>query len=192
MEKMEKMKKIEDLRNLKILRDNNGDCVGIFCCSECPLGDYHCSAGNKIGLIDCIISRLEDELTKNQENLSSYDCGVGDNCSVDINEKDKHGVKHDNDKPDMNLLLIPALTEIGKVLTFGKKKYAPYNYRGLDAARLISAALRHLVAHNSGILLDDETGERHLAHAACSLIMALQTSLEGKDGIKFSDSDEMK
>lgn len=98
------------------------------------------------------------------------------------------GVKADGGKPDLSLLLIPAMLEVGKVFDFGAKKYAAYNYTGLEANRLIAACLRHLMAHNIGEDNDPETGMPHLAHAACSAIMALQCHMQGQDGERFASA----
>ena len=84
------------------------------------------------------------------------------------------GTKFDTDKPPMHLLDRYALEEIAKVLAFGAQKYAAHNWRnGIETSRLISAALRHLMAYNDGEDLDPETGLSHLAHAGCCVIFAL-------------------
>lgn len=85
------------------------------------------------------------------------------------------GVKYDQDKPDMSLISPIALFAVVRVMTFGKKKYTADNWRrGIVFSRLIAAALRHIFLFLSGQRLDPETGESHLAHAICCLMMILE------------------
>lgn len=94
------------------------------------------------------------------------------------------GVKHDQGKTPLELLAFDALEEIGKVLAFGKAKYAPRNWEnGMDWGRVYGALLRHLFAWWRGQENDPETGLSHLAHAGCCVMFLLAYSLRsvGKD-----------
>ncbi len=85
------------------------------------------------------------------------------------------GIKYDADKPDFSLLSTISMTELAKVLTFGKEKYAAHNWRkGITLTRLNAAAMRHIFAHNNGEDLDSETGLSHLAHAMCCMMFAIE------------------
>lgn len=87
-------------------------------------------------------------------------------------------IKFDSDKPTMSLLPTLPLLEIAKVLDFGKQKYAAHNWRkGIAQSRLISAAMRHIVAYNDGEDLDAESNLSHLAHAACTILFCLEQQL---------------
>ena len=78
------------------------------------------------------------------------------------------GVKHDQDKPRMDLLDAVALEGLAAVLTFGAKKYAAHNWRGgLQYSRLIAAMLRHLFAIQRGERIDPESGLPHVDHIGC-------------------------
>jgi hypothetical protein len=78
------------------------------------------------------------------------------------------GMKHDTEKPRLDLLDPEFLEGIGEVLTFGARKYAAHNWRnGLSASRLIAAAYRHLGAINKSEDLDPESGLPHTHHLAC-------------------------
>jgi len=90
------------------------------------------------------------------------------------------GVKYDEEKPQMYLLPPLALLEVGKVLTFGAKKYSPDNWKKVPDAknRYTSGALRHILADMSGETKDDETGLSHKAHAICCLLFNLEKELE--------------
>lgn len=73
----------------------------------------------------------------------------------------------------MSLIERCFIEGIAKVLTFGAKKYAARNYRnGAVVSRYLDAALRHIVAFSDGENNDQESGENHLHHAACCLMMA--------------------
>lgn len=83
------------------------------------------------------------------------------------------GTKLDSGKPRMSLIDASFLFGMARVLTFGAGKYGPHNWRGgIEMDRLLDAAFRHLNAFNDGIDVDEETGESHLFHAACCLMMA--------------------
>lgn len=94
------------------------------------------------------------------------------------------GVKHDAGKPRLSLFPREAIEEIGKVLTFGAKKYADHNWRrGMAWSRLADAALRHLFAWIDGEGNDPEWGLSHLAHAGCCIafLIAFERSAQGTD-----------
>ena len=92
------------------------------------------------------------------------------------------GSKHDQDKVQLELLSPIALTEIGKVLTFGAKKYASHNWRkGLSWSRVLGAALRHLLAFIGGEDKDPESGLSHLAHLGCCVMFLLEYEVTKKE-----------
>lgn len=90
------------------------------------------------------------------------------------------GLKHDGEKPRMELLPTLPLLEISKVMGFGAKKYSAHNWRGgMEQSRLIGAALRHLTAYNDGEDIDPESGLPHLAHLGCCVLFMLEQHLRG-------------
>lgn len=92
------------------------------------------------------------------------------------------GIKHDQDKPRMDLLDRFAIEQLALVLGFGAQKYAAHNWRnGLEYSRLVAAALRHIHAFNSGEDNDPESGLPHLAHAMCCLMFLLGMTQERPD-----------
>jgi hypothetical protein len=98
----------------------------------------------------------------------------------------KEPVKHDQDKPRIDLIPPQAIIDIAKVLTYGAGKYDSHNWRdngGLDYSRLYAAAQRHLLSFWDGQSLDKETGMSHLAHAACCIVFLMSYEAEdnGKD-----------
>lgn len=90
-------------------------------------------------------------------------------------ESNSGGLKYDQDKVRLDLLPYAPLSETARVLMYGVEKYGENNWRkGFNYSRLISAALRHIFAFNSGEDKDPETGLSHLAHATCCLLFLEQ------------------
>lgn len=84
-------------------------------------------------------------------------------------------IKHDGDKVRMDLLPATPLLEIGKVATYGAKKYADRNWeKGMSWGRMYAAAQRHLLAFWSGEDIDPESGLPHLAHAGFNILALLE------------------
>ena len=87
--------------------------------------------------------------------------------------------KHDQNKVEYHHIPPNALEQMAQVFTFGARKYAAYNYRyGFAHSRLFNAAMRHLWAYWRGETYDPESGLNHLAHAACCVLMLLQSKME--------------
>ena len=88
---------------------------------------------------------------------------------------DLGGTKHDSEKVQLELLSSSWINGVGKVLTFGAKKYAAHNWRkGIALSRLLGACLRHVFAFLGGQDNDPETGLSHLLHASCCLQFAFE------------------
>lgn len=95
----------------------------------------------------------------------------------DTNPKTQYGIK----KPAL-LSCVPAsaLLVEGQVMMLGARKYGPFNWRdnSVAASVYVDAAIRHMLAWNSGQDNDSESGVSHLGHVrACMgiLIDALET-----------------
>ena len=89
-------------------------------------------------------------------------------------------VKNDIAKPPMDLLSTCWLEGVARVMGFGAKKYAKDNWRkGMLWSRLIAACLRHLLSFNDGEDRDPESGESHLLHASCCLMMLYEQTERG-------------
>lgn len=90
--------------------------------------------------------------------------------------------KFDTEKVRMDLLPPLALQDIAKVFTFGAAKYSAWNWsKGMDQSRLFGALQRHLNAWQRGEELDPESGEPHLSHAGCCMLMLMETAKLRKD-----------
>lgn len=96
---------------------------------------------------------------------------------------DSEGKKFDSDKLRLDLLSIPAMEGVAKILGMGAKKYGERNWqKGLKYSRVFAALLRHLFAWWNGEELDNESQLNHIHHVACN-IMFLQHFVETKTGI---------
>lgn len=114
--------------------------------------------------------------------------GPGDSAKrlVDIPDKATIGhvssdqpakaLTYDDGKAPLASLPPAGIRAVARVQAYGKKKYGDdENYRrGMEAKRQMSCALRHIYAWLEREDLDKESGESHLAHAACRLLFALQ------------------
>lgn len=90
------------------------------------------------------------------------------------------GHKDDDGRTPFFFLPWDALAEVAYVMQYGAKKYAAGNYRkGMKSSRLFSACMRHWVAWWRGEKNDPETGKSHLAHAACCVLMLLESEIIG-------------
>ena len=89
--------------------------------------------------------------------------------------KHDEAMKYDGEKVRLDLLPADPIIDVGKVLTYGARKYTAENWRkGLAWSRCYGAALRHLLAWHKGETNDPETGLNHLAHAACEILFLLE------------------
>lgn len=94
------------------------------------------------------------------------------------------GTKNDGEKPRWDLLPFDAVETVVRVLSFGAKRYGPWNWVNVKnnpgQDRYLAAMLRHLSAYAQGQWLDSESGLPHLAHVACSALFLISQHLRGK------------
>jgi len=82
-------------------------------------------------------------------------------------------VKHDDNKTDWSLVPFESLEGMVKVLEFGAKKYAGWNWTndgGFSYTRVLRSCLRHIFAYMRGEDNDPESGLSHIHHAMCNLL----------------------
>lgn len=104
---------------------------------------------------------------KKEETLGDY---------IDRYNKEGAGIKYDQGKLQWDLMPFDLLEEELRVWMFGAKKYEAHNWRkGMPMTQGFNALMRHLVAFMNGEDKDPESGETHLAHAACCLKMMQNT-----------------
>lgn len=108
----------------------------------------------------------------------------------------EQAIKADSEKVRLELLPVRPLLDVGKVLTFGAKKYEARNWeKGFSWSRPYAAALRHLFAWWAGETYDKETGLNHLAHALCEIMFLLEfsyTHVEMDDRVHHWSDEEME
>lgn len=78
--------------------------------------------------------------------------------------------KHDNGKPRVGLVPPAAILACAEALTYGAQKYGAGNWKlCTEPQRYYDALQRHLLAWQSGVVLDKESGLPHMSHALASL-----------------------
>lgn len=90
-------------------------------------------------------------------------------------------IKFDADKLRYDLIPVEATRALAEVLTYGAKKYKPGNWKYCeDTERYIAALMRHLEAHRSGELYDEESGMLHMSHVLtnAAFMMYFLTNLD--------------
>jgi hypothetical protein len=92
------------------------------------------------------------------------------------------GIKFDDNKLRWDLLPLPPIEELVKVITYGASKYAPNNWRKVDPERYYAALMRHIVAWRNGEQEDAESGLSHIAHAMCNLVFLHELTNEKNQG----------
>ena len=131
-------------------------------------------------------SDLDSEI-KNITGATKYDQdkpATSDASASDSLDLPSGGTKFDSGKPSMALLPPRATEMVAKVFSFGAKKYDSWNLcSGFKYTRLLSACLRHVFAYIRGEEKDPESGESHLAHAICCLMMLLELVLCKVEGL---------
>jgi len=91
-------------------------------------------------------------------------------------------VKFDSDKLQWDLFPFDLAEDELRVWMFGTKKYSAHNWRkGMPMSRGFNALVRHLTAYMYGEDKDPESGESHLAHAACCLKIMQHTEKHHKE-----------
>lgn len=107
---------------------------------------------------------------------------------IDMYGLDQHdpGAKLDAGKPELDLLLDfgMALMEVGKVCTYGRKKYSKAGWLQVKdgEARYTAALLRHLLKENYEEC-DADTDLLHAAHGAWNSLARLEKMLRKKGNI---------
>lgn len=92
------------------------------------------------------------------------------------------GAKLDAGKIQAALVLggfAKALEEVSKVGTFGAKKYSPNGWKSVEDGvnRYSDAMMRHWLAHQSGELIDADSGLSHLSQVAWNALAVLQLTV---------------
>lgn len=101
--------------------------------------------------------------------------------------KRNKGVKHDKEKAPLSWLgpFRFTLSNVAKIFAgHGLRKYSKDNWKYVENGeiRYIDAALRHIFAYTDEEVLDPDSGQNHLEHAICNLLMARERRRMTDDG----------
>lgn len=78
-------------------------------------------------------------------------------------------IKHDNGKPEYNLVPPEFNLVVAQIITMGKEMYGKENWKKCkDTDRYVNALMRHLEAYRGGEKIDPESGMSHLGHIGCN------------------------
>lgn len=91
-------------------------------------------------------------------------------------EEQVKALRYNEGKLDWSLFPFDAAEEIVKVLEFGAKKYAGWNFTngtGLSWVSTAKSLMRHLFAWMKGEDKDPESGLSHLGHIGCNVLFLL-------------------
>lgn len=95
---------------------------------------------------------------------------------TDAAKTSAEALRFDDNKTNWSLMPFEAVEEINKVLEFGAKKYAAWNFTksgGMNHSRILNSCLRHIFSYMRGEDKDPESGLSHLAHAGCNILFLL-------------------
>lgn len=105
--------------------------------------------------------------------------GIGDVNSDEVGT----GARYNTGKPDYSLIPFHLLEETAHVFTYGKQKYAAWNWaKGMQWTVPFSCLMRHMFAWFRGERNDQESGYSHLAHAMCNLLMLIHYETKYPEG----------
>ena len=100
--------------------------------------------------------------------------------------------KFDGEKVRLDLVEPSLIEAIGKVRTYGVKKYTDeQSWRKVEKPRYVAAAMRHFEAYRKGESNDAESGMPHLWHCACNLMFLIELEKEQQTKHTFSDGFEL-
>lgn len=92
-------------------------------------------------------------------------------------------MRYNEGKTNYSLLPLHLLEGAVRVLQAGAEKYEEWNWaRGMPWSTPYSCAVRHIAAWYRGETNDSETGENHLDHAICNLLMLKHFAESYKEG----------
>ncbi len=101
--------------------------------------------------------------------------------------------KFDGEKVRLDLVEPSLIEAIGKVRTYGVKKYTDeQSWRKIETSRYVAAAMRHFEAYRKGESNDAESGMPHLWHCACNLMFLIELEKEQQTKQTFSDGFELE
>lgn len=84
-------------------------------------------------------------------------------------EEKEYGARANSGKLSWGLVHWKSLEPMIQVLTFGKNKYAAWNWaKGLNKREILESMMRHLTLLMDGQDYDDESKLHHIGHIMCN------------------------
>lgn len=82
---------------------------------------------------------------------------------------EEKALRYNTGKVKWSLVHYKSLEPMVKVLEYGAKKYAPFNWmKGLNRKEILESMQRHLAALIDGEEIDSESGISHMGHVMCN------------------------
>jgi hypothetical protein len=156
--------------------------VCMSCEKEKPLQDYYVNPTNSIDghharCIPCYKKVVYERRHFNK--LLGYAGRAGVrrakeelNTAPEPRQERQLAMRFNEGKPDYSLIPLHLLEGATRVMRAGAEKYEEWNWaRGMPWSTPYACAMRHLSAWYKGETNDSETGENHIDHAICNLLM---------------------
>ena len=137
--------------------------------------------------IHCGSNLLKEKKMEEQKEFNVKEFNVKEFNEGDVNSKERGTCARSNTgKVSVSLVPFHLLAGCARVLMWGSKKYAPWNWaKGGQWSTPMDCLLRHLFKWwFCGEEVDKESGEHHLDHAMCNLLFLIhynKTHLDGDD-----------
>ena len=97
--------------------------------------------------------------------------------------KQELALRYNTGKPDYSLIPLHLLEGAVRVMASGAEKYSAWNWaKGMPWSTPYACAMRHIAAWYKGETNDSETGENHIDHAICNLLMLKHFADSYKEG----------
>jgi hypothetical protein len=97
-----------------------------------------------------------------------FNCSPDNETLIVITDK---ASRFNEDKPKWSLVHYESLVPMIRVLEFGAKKYAPFNWqKPMDLMEILESMQRHLAALFDGEVYDKESGVSHMGHIQCNAL----------------------
>lgn len=91
------------------------------------------------------------------------------NTPKEFKERIEKASRFNEGKPRWSLVHYESLVPMIRVLEFGAKKYAPFNWqKPMDLKEILESMQRHLAALFDGEENDIESGVSHMGHIQCN------------------------
>ena len=129
---------------------------------------------------EAVHKRNDDIRKKHEMSEQQTDMAVGDLSS----DKKGSGARANRGKVALSLFPMHLLAGAARIFMGGAMKYAQWNWaKGMPHSSCVDCFLRHFNKYwYMGEDIDEESGEHHLDHMICNLIMLRHSTIAFKEG----------